>query len=207
MRQATDTKTPELALNVTTLAGRANSQLLQLRLSDIDAEDQVRTTSGIDDSLDELAADIKARGVLWPILVRYTGNGRITLVAHIAGLETIPALLTQADADQVLEIQLAENIHRENLDLAELAAAVRRLFDKHGDLSKIGDIVKKSLPCLLRLPPAEAIAGWDLHPLESIASSRRTSEAGVGDSRVVAARRIGHAGSRDLSCGAPDGGF
>ena len=43
---------------------------------------------------------------------------------------------------------------------------------------KASDI--SSPPCLLQLLPAGAVAGWDLHPLESAAVSRRTPRAGVG---------------------------
>ena len=154
MRQVEDTKTAQLPLSVPALAGLVGTPML-LSLDLIDAEDQVRTTSGIDESLDELAESIKAKGVLSPILVRPSTDGtrfvliaghRRTLASHLAGRDTIPGIVTQADPDQVLELQLAENIQRENLDLAELAAAVRRLFDKHGDLGKIADIVKKSKP-------------------------------------------------------------
>ena len=42
---------------------------------------------------------------------------------------------------------------------------------------KASDI--SSPPCLLRLLPAGAVAGWDLHPLESAAFSRRTPEAEI----------------------------
>ena len=42
---------------------------------------------------------------------------------------------------------------------------------------KASDI--SSPPCLLRLLPAEAVAGWDLHPLESAAFSRRTPESDI----------------------------
>ena len=154
MRQANDTKTAQLDLPVPAIAGMVGTPA-SIRLDLIDAEDQVRTTSGIDDSLDELADSIKARGVLAPILVRPSTDGtrfvliaghRRTLASHIAGLETIPAIITQANADQVHELQLIENIQREDLNLAELAAAVRRLFDKHGDLGKVADVVKKSKP-------------------------------------------------------------
>ena len=44
---------------------------------------------------------------------------------------------------------------------------------------KASDI--SSPPCLLRLLPAGAVAGWDLHPLESAAFSRRTPEAEISD--------------------------
>lgn len=152
MRQAQDNKTAQLALPVPAIAGLVGTPA-SIPLSLIDAEDQVRTTSGIDDTLDELADSIKAKGVLAPILVRQAAEAgrfvliaghRRTLAAHIAGLDVIPAIITEADADQALEMQLAENIQRENLNLSELATAVRRLFDKHGNLAKIGEIVKKS---------------------------------------------------------------
>lgn len=152
MRQAQDTKTAQLELPAPAIAGLVGTPA-SIPLHLIDAEDQVRTTSGIDDTLDELAESIKARGVLAPILVRQaTEAGRFvliaghrrTLAANIAGLDVIPAIITEANSDQALEMQLAENIQREQLNLSELATAVRRLFDKHGNLAKVGEIVKKS---------------------------------------------------------------
>ena len=152
MREAQDAQTAQLDLPVPAIAGLVGTPA-SIPLHLIDAEDQVRTTSGIDDSLDELADSIKARGVLAPILVRQaTAAGRFvliaghrrTLAANIAGLDVIPAIIAQADVDQALEMQLAENIQREQLNLSELAAAVRRLFDNHGDLAKVADVVKKS---------------------------------------------------------------
>src|SRR6202035_1506349 len=55
---------------------------------------------------------------------------------------------------------------------------------------KASDI--SSPPCLLRLLPAGAVAGWDLHPLESAAFSRRTPKADLAwpDANV----RIGWSG-------------
>src|ERR1700726_281360 len=48
---------------------------------------------------------------------------------------------------------------------------------------KASDI--SSPPCLLRLLPAGAVAGWDLHPMESAAFSRRTPTAEVRPGRVT----------------------
>src|SRR5689334_16917298 len=59
---------------------------------------------------------------------------------------------------------------------------------------KASDI--SSPPCLLRLLPAGAIAGWDLHPLESAALSRRTWKA---DPRRRTRQRRGSADSKPLS--------
>src|SRR5580704_18904311 len=51
---------------------------------------------------------------------------------------------------------------------------------------KASDI--SSPPCLLRLLPAGAVAGWGLHPLESAALSRRTPEAAIRAHKTSAAR-------------------
>src|SRR5664279_2495039 len=51
---------------------------------------------------------------------------------------------------------------------------------------KASDI--SSPPCLLRLLPAGAVAGWDLHPLESAALSRRTPEADIGGAGLGACK-------------------
>src|SRR6202023_1898334 len=52
---------------------------------------------------------------------------------------------------------------------------------------KASDI--SSPPCLLRLLPAGAVAGWDLHPLESAAFSRRTPKAAIRAHVMLPQRR------------------
>src|ERR1700688_2323731 len=59
--------------------------------------------------------------------------------------------------------------------LARLPYFVTR-YPKASDIS--------SPPCLLRLLPAGAVAGWDLHPLESAAFSRRTPQADLTTSKL-----------------------
>lgn len=148
MQQANDTKTQTLPLAAAIPEG---FQFVALDL--IDAENQVRTESGLDDSLDDLAESIRQHGVLEPVLLRpaaerfiLIGGHRRTFAARLAGLEVVPAIVRRVDEQLAFELQLAENIQREDLSLAELAAAVRRLFDKHQDLAKVGAIVKKSKP-------------------------------------------------------------
>ncbi|MFZ5507594.1 MAG: ParB/RepB/Spo0J family partition protein [Pseudomonadota bacterium] len=119
----------------------------------IDAAPQQRQSSGLDESLDELAASIKRHGLLQPILVRPNEGGRYTIVAghrrtfaaQLAGLDAIPAkvqafaTITAAD-----EAQLVENIQRENLNLDEIAAALASLFDVHKNLGALMKITGKS---------------------------------------------------------------
>jgi len=90
--------------------------------------------------LAELAESIRARGVLQPIVVRPLAGGRYELVAgerrlraaRIAGSQLIPAMLRQADDWERLDIALAENMARQNLNAIEEARACAMLVDDLG---------------------------------------------------------------------------
>lgn len=83
-------------------------------------------------ALAELQASIARHGVLQPILVRTGGDGSYTIVsgerryqaARLAGLTTIPAILTEGNP---VEIAIIENLLRENLTAIEEAEAIERL--------------------------------------------------------------------------------
>lgn len=120
-------------------------------LGKIRAADQVRTAFD-DASLAELAADIAANGVLQPILIRPEGPEAYVIVAGerrfraagLAGLVAIPAIVTDVTAEQASALQLAENIQREELSLADTARAVRKLYDQLGSLQTVADRCHKS---------------------------------------------------------------
>ncbi|MEA2331100.1 MAG: ParB family transcriptional regulator, chromosome partitioning protein [Thermoleophilaceae bacterium] len=88
----------------------------------------------------ELADSIRTRGVLQPIVVRPLAGGRYELVAgerrlrasRIAELELIPAMLRQADDWERLDLALAENMARQNLNAVEEARACAMLVDDLG---------------------------------------------------------------------------
>jgi ParB family chromosome partitioning protein len=88
----------------------------------------------------ELADSIRVRGVLQPIVVRPLPGGRYELVAgerrlraaRIAELELIPAMLRQTDDWERLDIALAENMARQNLNAVEEARACAMLVDDLG---------------------------------------------------------------------------
>jgi ParB family transcriptional regulator, chromosome partitioning protein len=96
----------------------------------------------IDDArLEELAASIKANGVIQPIVVRKTGDGyriiageRRWRAARRAGLTRVPVVVKDLSGDQtqqkVLEMALIENIQREDLNAIDEAKAYRRLVDE-----------------------------------------------------------------------------
>lgn len=92
------------------------------------------------DSLSELADSIATHGVLQPILVRATGNGRYQIIAgerrwraaKLANLSEIPAVVLDRDDLAAAEIALVENLQREDLNPIEEALAFRSLSEEFG---------------------------------------------------------------------------
>jgi len=91
-------------------------------------------------SLEELAASIKAQGLIQPISVRPVGADRYEIIAgerrwraaRIAGLTEVPVLIRDIPDDATLAISLIENIQREDLNPLEEATGVQRLIDEFG---------------------------------------------------------------------------
>ena len=91
-------------------------------------------------ALAELAESIRARGVLQPIVVRSLPGGHYELVAgerrlraaRIAELESVPAVVREADDWERLDIALAENMARIDLNAVEEARACAMLVDDLG---------------------------------------------------------------------------
>jgi ParB family chromosome partitioning protein len=86
--------------------------------------------------LQELAASIRAQGLIQPIIVRTVGAGRFEIIAgerrwrasQLAGLKQIPALVREAGDQSVVAMALIENIQREELSPLEEAQALQRLI-------------------------------------------------------------------------------
>jgi ParB family chromosome partitioning protein len=93
-----------------------------------------------DARLAELAESIRTRGVLQPIVVRPLAGGSFELLAgerrlraaQMVELETIPALVRDAEDDERLELALAENMARVDLNPIEEARACAMLVDDLG---------------------------------------------------------------------------
>jgi ParB family chromosome partitioning protein len=114
-------------------------------------------------SLEELAASIKAQGLIQPISVRPVAGGRYEIIAgerrwrasQIAGLSEVPVLIREIPDDAALAMSLIENIQRENLNPLEEAAGVQRLIDEFAMThQEAADAVGRSRPAttnLLRL--------------------------------------------------------
>ena len=89
-------------------------------------------------SLKELTDSIIEQGIIQPITVRKLGFDKYQLIsgerrfraAKIAGLKEIPTYIRVANDEQMLEMALVENIHRENLNSIEIAISYQRLMEE-----------------------------------------------------------------------------
>lgn len=89
-------------------------------------------------SLNELAASIKAQGVMQPILARQLADKSYEIIAgerrwraaQLAGLTHIPVLVRSVPDNVALAMALIENIQRENLNPLEEAVGIQRLIDE-----------------------------------------------------------------------------
>jgi ParB family chromosome partitioning protein len=87
--------------------------------------------------LDELASSMKHQGLLQPVVVRPTTDGRFELIAgerrwraaQRAGIHQIPAVVRDVPDEKLLELALIENLQREELNPIEEAEAYRILVD------------------------------------------------------------------------------
>ena len=87
----------------------------------------------------ELAASIKSKGVLQPLLVKKDGAGyqliageRRLRAALKAGLQTVPVIVKDVNEQDVREIALIENLQREDLNVIEEAEAYHSLIGSYG---------------------------------------------------------------------------
>src|SRR4051794_30579383 len=91
-------------------------------------------------ALAELAESIRSRGLLQPVVVRPLAGGEYELVAgerrvrasELAGLQIIPAVVREADDWERLDLALAENMAREDLNAVEEARACAMLVEDLG---------------------------------------------------------------------------
>ncbi len=89
-------------------------------------------------ALAELAASIRAQGLMQPLLVRPVGRDQYELIAgerrwraaQIAGLAEVPVLVRDVPDNAALAMSLVENIQREDLNPIEEAAGLQRLIEE-----------------------------------------------------------------------------
>lgn len=110
-----------------------------------------------EEALKDLAASIREKGVIQPITVRKSDEGKLQLIsgerrfkaAQMAGLDHIPAYIIAATEHDMLEMAIIENIQRENLNPLEIALGYKRLqqeFDLTQDM--MSERLGKSRPSI-----------------------------------------------------------
>ncbi|MEP5731255.1 MAG: ParB/RepB/Spo0J family partition protein [Sulfitobacter sp.] len=117
----------------------------------------------VQDDLDDLAASIKEKGVIQPLIVRTRADDTFEIVAgerrwraaQMAQLHELPVIVRSFTDVEVLEVAIIENIQRADLNAIEEAAGYRQLMDRFGHTQeKMAEALGKSrshIANLLRL--------------------------------------------------------
>ena len=148
-----------LGAGIDALFNDTGAQFSLVLLDMIELKTQIREVfEDEENSLEDLAASIKARGVLQPILLRPTQNGyeliageRRYRASKLAGLELIPAYIREMTDEEAEDAQLAENIHRKNLTQLEEAKKIQRDLDLLGSVEAVLEKHHKSRPWLSKM--------------------------------------------------------
>ena len=112
--------------------------IAQIEIDKIETNPFQPRTDFDENALNELAESIKNQGVIQPVTVRKMGYDKYQLISgerrlrasKMAGLKTIPVFIRVANDEQMLEMALIENIHRENLNAIEVAISYQRLLEE-----------------------------------------------------------------------------
>ncbi|ARC36649.1 ParB/RepB/Spo0J family partition protein [Paracoccus yeei] len=127
------------------------------------------------EALQELAASLRNRGMLQPLIVRphpsdrglyqIVAGERRWRAAQIAQLHEVPVIVRDLNDTEVLEVAIVENIQRSDLNAIEEAASYRQLMDRFGHTQeKLAEALNKSrshianLMRLLNLP--DQVQAW-----------------------------------------------
>ena len=116
------------------------SQMAEIAVSDIIPNPTQPRRNFDEEALAELADSIRTLGVIQPITVKSTDEGRYIIIsgerrwraAQIAEIETLPAYIREADDINLHAMALVENVQRQDLNAIEIALSLQRLVDECG---------------------------------------------------------------------------
>ncbi|MEO6300551.1 MAG: ParB/RepB/Spo0J family partition protein [Paracoccaceae bacterium] len=173
------------------------------------------------DAIEGLAASIREKGVIQPLIVRPIKGGdtfqivageRRWRAAQLAGLHDLPVIIRDFDDAEVIEIAIIENIQRADLNAIEEALAYRQLIDRFGHTQeKLAQALSKSrshvanLLRLLTLPDAvqallrngELTAGHARALITSAQPAKLAAQVIKGGLSVRETERLAKAGASD----------
>ena len=148
--------------------GHVAGPISLLSISQIEANPYQPRKDFNNDALIELATSIGELGLIQPITVRKVSSQKYQIISgerrfrasQMANLTEVPVYIRETDDQGMLEMALAENIQRENLNALEIAISYKRLMEECSlTTDKLADRVGKDRTTvtnyvrLLRLPP------------------------------------------------------
>lgn len=167
-------QSPETDITSSDISGNyVAGAVAELNIDFIEANPFQPRTDFDNNALNELAESIKIQGVIQPVTVRKMGRDKYQLISgerrlrasKLAGLKTIPVYIRVANDEQMLEMALIENTHREGLNAIEVALSYQRLIEECNitqeqlsekvgkDRSTVTNFLR-----LLKLPPEVQVA-------------------------------------------------
>ena len=132
-------QSPETDITSADISGNyVAGAIAQIEIDKIETNPFQPRTDFDESALNELAESIKKQGVIQPVTVRKMGYDKYQLISgerrlrasKLAGLKNIPVFIRVANDEQMLEMALIENIHRENLNAIEVAISYQRLLEE-----------------------------------------------------------------------------
>lgn len=132
-------QSPETDITSADISGNyVAGAIAQIEIDKIETNPFQPRTDFDESALNELAESIKNQGVIQPVTVRKMGYDKYQLISgerrlrasKLAGMKTIPVFIRVANDEQMLEMALIENIHRENLNAIEVAISYQRLLEE-----------------------------------------------------------------------------
>ena len=130
---------PDLS-SAESLQPASSSGVSEIKITDIDPNKNQPRKLFYDDSLEELAESIRLHGILQPLALRRMPGERFQIIAgerrfraaKRAGLDTVPAVIVEADDKETAELALIENLQREDLNPVEEAEGFKTLMSEFG---------------------------------------------------------------------------
>ncbi len=116
------------------------SEMAEIAVADIIPNPTQPRTEFDETALAELSESIRALGVIQPITVKRTDEGKYIIIsgerrwraARAAGVETLPAYIREVDDTNLHAMALVENVQRQDLNAIEIALGLQRLIDECG---------------------------------------------------------------------------
>jgi len=170
-------ESPETDITSRDISGKfVVGAIAEIEISKIETNPFQPRTEFDESALKELAESIDKQGIIQPVTVRKAGFDKYQLISgerrfrasKSLGLEKIPAYIRIADDEQMLEMALIENIHREDLNAIEVGLSYQRLIeDCNMTMQQVSEKVGQNRTTitnyirLLKLPPEIQVAVRD----------------------------------------------